>query len=413
MPKINKHIPASPFEIRRDFYCMQSTGDDAEVTLYGQIVEERPTDWYGKPVDGDYIVQSEFLADLERIRGSRNITLRINSLGGDAAVAVLIHNRIREMAAQGANVSCIVDGVAMSGGSLIMCACDHVRINPSSLVMIHKCWSILFGGYNADELRQEAEHRDAYDKAQASIYARKSGLSETQILHMMAETTYMTGKEAVEKGFADELIEDAKPLGIAASADGRTLYVKGVEFHLAPGMFAPDSVPTAENPPVDPGEGEKTVTPDASGSNPAAPVNIPNQPGEPGDNEGGVHTMTLEELRVQHPEIVAQIEEAARADERRRLSEIDDIAATIGNAEMVHEARYGQTACDARELAYRAAQASAKRGQSFLAAAADDAKNANVNAVPAAPAPIEEPRSMSAQEKADAAIAATLGKEDK
>ena len=63
-------------------------------------------------------------------------------------------------------------------------------------------------------------------------------------MHMMSDTTYMTGRVAVEKGFADELIEDAEPVAIAASADGRILYVHGRTIHFAPGMFAPDTIPT-------------------------------------------------------------------------------------------------------------------------------------------------------------------------
>lgn len=82
---------------------------------------------------------------------------------------------------------------------------------------------------------------------QSEVYKRKTGLSETVIMHMMADTTYMTGREAIEKGFADELIEDAEPVGIAASADGRSLFVRGKQFHLAPGMFAPDNIPTVDS----------------------------------------------------------------------------------------------------------------------------------------------------------------------
>ena len=129
------------------------------------------------------------------MEGAKTITIRMNSLGGDAGVSILIHNRLRELAAKGTSLVCIVDGIAMSGGSLIMCACDTVRVNPSSLVMIHKCWSFLFGGYNADELRQAADSNEAWDKAQVAIYTRKCKLSETVIKHMMADTTYMTAKK--------------------------------------------------------------------------------------------------------------------------------------------------------------------------------------------------------------------------
>ena len=83
---------------------------------------------------------------------------------------------------------------------------------------------------------------------QATIYQRKTGLSETEILGMMAETTYTTGREAVEKGFADKLIEDAEPLQIAASADGHSLYIGSRTMHLAPGMTAPAALERLEAP---------------------------------------------------------------------------------------------------------------------------------------------------------------------
>ena len=228
--------PAFPFahkpqaiNIQRRFYTMVSNdGQSAEITMYGEIVETQPVDWWtGEPIEGSYIIQKEFLQDLEAVSKAKSLTIRMNSLGGDAGVSILIHNRLRDMAAKGTALTCIVDGVAMSGGSLIMCACDTVQVNPSSLIMIHKCWSFLFGGYNADELRQMAVANDAWDKAQVAIYKRKCGLSDTVISHMMGDTTYMTGQEAVEKGFADSLIEDAEPTNIAASADGPTVILNG------------------------------------------------------------------------------------------------------------------------------------------------------------------------------------------
>ena len=90
--------------------------------------------------------------------------------------------------------------------------------------MIHKCWSLIWGNYNADELRKAADANDAWDKSQVSIYKRKTGLSETVLLHMMSDTTYMTGKEAVEKGFANELLDDAEPVEISASADRQPMF---------------------------------------------------------------------------------------------------------------------------------------------------------------------------------------------
>ena len=189
-----------PAAIDKGTYAMSmEDGRNAEITMYGKIVAQQPTDWWGNPIPGDYIVQSEFISDLDSIGKAKSVTIRMNSLGGDAGVSILIHNRLRELAARGTALTCIVDGVAMSGGSLIMAACDTVKVNPSSLIMIHKCWSTLWGGYNAVELREEADACEAWDKAQASIYKRKCGLSEEEITRMMAATTYMTGQEALTK----------------------------------------------------------------------------------------------------------------------------------------------------------------------------------------------------------------------
>ena len=394
--------------IKRKVYTMATTdGTSAEITMYGDIYEEQPTNWWGEPVEGQFILLSEFLEDLKQIAGCKRITIRMNSYGGDAYASNMIHNRLRELARNGAELVCVVDGVAMSGGSLIMCACDTVRVNPSSLIMIHKCWQFLWGGYNADELREQATQQDAVDKMQVEIYTRKTGLSATVITHMMADTTFMTGREAIEKGFADELIEDAEPTNIAASADGRSLFVRGQMFHLAPGMFAPDSIPT--------------VTPEAS-----APVEAnKNQPEVTGGEKGG-NSMTKDEFRVQYPDLYKEVQEDAKAAgnteaanaaikaERERLQGIDAIAGLFDDA-LVQEAKYGETACDAAGLALRAAQNAAKQGSKFLTNLDGDADDAGTGEVGAAPG-ADEPEGDDAltpearMEKTRAEIKALLGK---
>ena len=240
----------NPVNIKKSVYTLATVdGSHAELTMYGDIYERRPVDWWtDEPIEGDFILLDEFLQDLDEIRRCTSLTIRMNSYGGDANVANVIHNRLRELSRGGMELTCIVDGVAMSGGSLIMCACDEVEVNPSSLIMIHNAWGFFWGGYNAPQLLELAAQLDAYDQMQAAIYERKTGLPQEEILQMMAETTYMTGTEAVEKGFADQLIEDPNPLAIAASADGRTLYIGSRSLHLAPGMTAPAALEKIEAP---------------------------------------------------------------------------------------------------------------------------------------------------------------------
>ena len=421
--------------INRGPYTMAMVdGENAEITMYGEIVEAQPMDWWtGEPIEGSFIIQTEFLKDLESVAGAKSLTIRMNSVGGDAGVAILIHNRLRELAAQGTTLTCIVDGVAMSGGSLIMSACDIVIVNPASIVMIHKCWSSLWGGYNADELKELAARNEAWDKAQVSIYKRKCGLSDMVISNMMAKTTYMTGTEAVEKGFADKVIEDAAPLDIAASVDGRSLFVRGKQFHLTPGMFAPDSIPT--------------VTPEA-----AAPVEANNQkPAQTGGQNGG-NTMakTLEELRKEDPALAEQLMAEARAAvsasgaagapaasatpvapvaspatptpqasgnidpaevERKRLQDIDALAGVF-DAETINAAKYGEHRCTVQEMVYAAAQKASQQGGKFLAALMADTIGSGAQAVGAANGAGSDgtggtggedtPQAMAAQAKLDA-----------
>lgn len=405
--------------IQKPVYTMATTdGQSAEVVMYGDIYEEQPRDWWGDPIEGQFILLSEFLEDLKEISGCKDITIRMHSYGGDAGAANTIHNRLRELARGGAKLTCIVDGVAMSGGSLIMCACDTVKVNPSSLIMIHKAWAFFWGGYNADDLREQATSMDAYDKMQVEVYKRKCGLSNTVILHMMADTTYMTGREAVEKGFADEVIEDAEPMNIAASADGRSLFVRGRQMHLAPGMFAPDTIPT--------------VTPEAS-----ATVETNTQPAQPGEQGG--RSMNLKQFREQHPEAAAELEAEARAAvaadgtpatppdpaavpatpsagaddavqaERRRIQDIDAVAHLFPD-DVVEAAKYGDNPCTAQEMAYRAAVAASKNGTQFLAALAADTDESGADEVGAAPGTPATPGASGdgtkteAQKKAEASV---------
>lgn len=424
MPKVNGHVPVS-IGGQRCYAMEMSDGENAEITMYGEIVEERPKDWWtDEPVEGDYIIQSEFMRDLESISGAKSVTIRMNSLGGDAGVSIVIHNRLRELAAKGTALTCIVDGVAMSGGSLIMCACDTVKVNPSSLVMIHKCLGFLWGGYNADELREVAASCDAWDKAQVSIYKRKTSLSDTVISHMMGATTYMTGAEAVEKGFADEVIEDAEPLDIAASADGRSLFVRGKQIHLTPGMFAPDSIPTVKS------------------EVPASAKTNTNQPAQTGDEGGRTMAKNLEELRAENPELAEALMAEAKAAvsasagggtlapqpgadavsaavqaEQKRIQEIDAVA-SLYDAETVRAAKYGEHACTAQEMTYRAAQAAAQKGKKFLSDLDDDTQASGAQGVPAAgdpgtPSPAEAQTPDQRMANARAEVKALFGKEGK
>ena len=376
-----------PVNIQRDCYAMAlKEGNHAEITMYGQIVERRPTDWWtGEPIDGNFIVKSEFLDDLDAIKGARKLTIRLDSLGGDAYASLLIYNRLRELKAK---KTVQVDGAAMSGGSVIMCAGDTVKVNPGSLIMVHQCASFLYGYYNGDALEKARQSNAAVDKALASVYAKKTGMDETEALEMMQQETYLTGEEALAKGFADELLENEDAPEIAASADHSTLFVNGRALATL-GYPLPGGIP---------------VAPDVKAS-----VSTTQEPTEE-SGEGGQEIMakTFEELKAQNPDLAERVEAEIRADldglvqkavadERQRLADIDSIAG-IYSGELVHEAKYGELPCTAQELAFRAAQEAARRGKEALTDMEQDAQASGAKEIGAAPAP-EETTELSPEER--------------
>lgn len=153
-------------------------------------------------------------------------------------------------------------------------------------------------------------------------------------------------------------------------------------MHLAPGMFAPDNIPT--------------VTPEAS-----APVETDKNKPEVTGDEGGI-SMTKEELRAKYPDEIAQVEADARASvdhteavntaiqaERARMQEIDEISGLL-DATDVQQAKYGDKPCSAADLLMAAAKNAAKQGKKFLADLKDDGEESGASGVPAAPAPAVE-----------------------
>lgn len=398
--------PAAP-------YCMERISDtEAEISLYGDIVQRRPMDWNtGKPSEGQYIILSEFLKDLKAIEDVSKLTVRIHSAGGNAYDAITIHNRLKELPAE---ITVIVDGIAMSGGSLIMCAAKNVKVNPASLVMIHKCWSFVWDAMNADELRKMAESNDAVDRAQAAIYHAKTGMSETDLLALMGNETYMTGREAVDKGFADELIDGEAP-DIAASADRRTIYYCGQPVWATPGRPLPASIQIPM-------------------FSPATAAEISNTPDNSGNKGGTFMAKTPDELRAEYPELVAQLEREARASavagagipapttaqipalaqeadpaaaERARIQAIDEISPNILDKKLVEDAKYGHP-CSAQELAFRAMKMQAAQGTAHMKGVTADFQASDIAQVqtPAAPAvdtDPDSPEAIEAQAKADVA----------
>lgn len=304
--------------------------------------------------------------------------------GGDLYTGIAIHNAIKGLSG---HKVVVVEGIAASAASVIACAGDEVQVYPGSMVMIHGVAGLLYDYYTLADLKKLQKDFDASERAIAEIYHAKTGIEVDQLRSMMTRETWMVGQEAVDNGFADTLLEGDGP-DVSVSADKQVLLVAGIRhnikgLHNVPSTIRINSIHAAP----------------AAGNKPT---------GNGGENRKEDEPMTLEEMRAQHPDLVAQIEQQAVsnaiAQERARIEAIDSIAASVGDAQLVRDAKYGENTCTAEQLALKAMQKQAALGTKHLKDAATDSAESGAADVGAAPNGGEEGSETDDKAKVDAIV---------
>lgn len=176
-----------------------------EIDLFGDISDAT---WWG-----DEITPKQFKDDLDNLGDVNELAIHINSGGGDVFAGFAIYNML---ARHKAHKTVYIDGLAASIASLIAMAGDEIVMPRNSMLMIHNAWAMIAG--NAGELRKMADELDKVDGVLRSTYVAKTGLEEAEIADLMANETWFTANDAVEKGFATSVEESVK---IAASLDDK------------------------------------------------------------------------------------------------------------------------------------------------------------------------------------------------
>lgn len=138
----------------------------------------------------------------ELMDGSGNITVWINSPGGDCVAASQIYNMLREYKG---TVTVKIDGIAASAASVIAMAGDKVLMSPVSMMMIHNPMTVAFGDYG--EMQRAIDMLSSVKDSIINAYEIKTGLSRVKLAHLMDAETWMDTNKAIELGFADEIIQ--------------------------------------------------------------------------------------------------------------------------------------------------------------------------------------------------------------
>lgn len=180
--------------------------DKAVVYLYGDIVDERPTDWCGGEVEGDFIIPKDVREIIDGI-AEENIELHINSYGGSVFASVAIFNFLK---ASGKNITAYNDGICASGASLILMSGDKIVMPANTMLMIHRASA--FGWGNCKDLRSVAETLEKLDNSTVlETYKFRFKGSDEDLMNLIDFETWISAKEALEYGLCDEVIELSPP----------------------------------------------------------------------------------------------------------------------------------------------------------------------------------------------------------
>lgn len=179
--------------MKRKFWNWVRNENDESRTLFlnGEISDET---WYG-----DEVTPKMFKEELQD--GEGDITVWINSPGGDVFAAAQIYNMLMDYKG---NVTVKIDGLAASAASVIAMAGTEVQMSPVAMMMIHNPATIAIG--DSSEMKKAIDMLDEVKESIMNAYEIKTGLSRSRISHLMDAESWFNAKKAVELGFADKLL---------------------------------------------------------------------------------------------------------------------------------------------------------------------------------------------------------------
>lgn len=218
-----------------NFIKNQLDGGD-ELYIDGEIV--CGADWWGP--DGQ-VVARRFR---QRLSQCKDVTVYINSPGGDVFAAAEMYTALREHKGR---VVVKITGIAASAASVVAMAGDQVLMSPVAYMMIHDPWTYAAGNYR--EMEHQAEILRQIGQGLIAAYTAKTGKSREDIAEMLAAETYMNAQKCVEEGFADGILYELPAAQVAeappssmmqGSRYGPTAVLAMIQAHNPASRSGPD-----------------------------------------------------------------------------------------------------------------------------------------------------------------------------
>lgn len=157
------------------------------------------------------VTAKQFAKDLKELGSVSKINLHVNSPGGDVFDGTAIFNLLKN---HDAEVESFVEGVAASMGSVVALSADRVCIAENAYFMIHNPSTFAWGDEHAMDRAKKLLSK--VKNTMTNLYSSVTGMDPEEVSDLMDDETWYTGSEALEAGFADELID---PIELEANFD--------------------------------------------------------------------------------------------------------------------------------------------------------------------------------------------------
>lgn len=212
------------FQKSLDSFCKLSpspvnktTGKHAEVSLYGIIGSKR--------INAHTVQQA-----IDKAGKPDTIRFNLNTIGGSFAEGLAIHNIIKQ---QSAATTVKVMGYALSMGSLLMMAADHVECASNGLVMMHQAQGFTVGDVRDHE--QAIAVLKKHDQILINAYRPRLNKSDDDIMKLLQTETWYSASEALAAGLIDAVIDpvDFDPQEAEQGSEG----VESAHFRNPPQAF--------------------------------------------------------------------------------------------------------------------------------------------------------------------------------
>lgn len=174
-----------------------------DMYIYGDV-ESGYYDWWAEAYVDSETSAKHFKDELAKYEGITQINIYINSYGGSVFEGTAIYSQLKRHTA---HKTVYVDGFACSIASVIAMAGDKVIMPANTMMMIHNVMDGAFG--NAEQLRKAADNLDVICEGNRQAYLQKSNgkIPEEKLIELLKTDTWLTAKQCIEYGFADELLE--------------------------------------------------------------------------------------------------------------------------------------------------------------------------------------------------------------